>query len=127
MENIVEKLIYMALTLSTFDPNYTYGSSSQAEGGDYGYDDYDYYVNDDDSSWKVRRSAVKILVTLIKARITLSKSQMSEIIHCLTKRLDEHSENVQVEIILCLGLYLKNFVVDNDSDEEGNFSDLNLF
>jgi len=44
---------------------------------------------------------------------------MSEIIHSLTKRLDEHSENVKVEIIACLGLYLKNFIVESSDDSEG--------
>ena len=115
-----QKLIQISLNLMTFDPNYTYGTDNQGgDGGEYGYDDYDYYVNDDDSSWKVRRSAVKILVTFIKARINLSKPVMSEIIHSLTKRLDEHSENVKVEIIACLGLYLKNFIVESSDDSEG--------
>lgn len=115
-ESEVDKLMEVSLSLVAFDPNYDYNNQNQGEGYG-GYDDYDYYVNDDDSSWKVRRSAVKVLVTFIKARLNLSKTTMSEIIHHLTKRLIEHSENVKVEIIICLGLYLKNFVVEEQSSE----------
>ncbi len=118
MASEVEKLIRISISLLSYDPNYAYGENAYDAGDEYGYE-YDYYANDDDSSWKVRRSAVKILVTFIKARINLTKPDMSEIIHVLTSRLEEHSENVKIEFISCLGLYLKNFIVDVEEESGG--------
>lgn len=64
------------MDLLEYDPNYTYGSDEQMHdeeeaedwGSDFADEEQEAMNDDDDSSWKVRRSAVKIIEAIIKTR-----------------------------------------------------------
>ena len=65
------KIIQVSLGFMKDDPNYTYEDGDDAmaeEDEDYG-DEEDYGgSDDDDTSWKVRRSALKVLSAIITSR-----------------------------------------------------------
>eukprot|EP00953_Heterococcus_sp_UTEX-ZZ885_P030473 16100-Heterococcus_DN1.PRE.1 len=68
----------VSLRFMRYDPNYNYGDSDEDEGGD-DYDneqdednmyddDFGAGSDDDDTSWKVRRSALRVLRAIISSR-----------------------------------------------------------
>ena len=91
-----------------FDPNYTYDSDSDQEDGkssdsDGDGDDYSDYsdegedTDDDDSSWKVRSSAVRALTAVIDSRnISLSLLWETSAVDHLLSRFKEREEGVRV-------------------------------
>ena len=58
----------------------------------------DEYSDDDDMSWKVRRSAVKCLEALIATRRDLLLSFHSSVVPALLARFKEREENVRADI-----------------------------
>jgi len=70
------------MDLLEYDPNYTYGDDENmadaAEledwGSDFDVEEQEAMNDDDDSSWKVRRSALKIIEAVIKTRPEFTKT-----------------------------------------------------
>lgn len=70
------------MDLLEYDPNYTYGDdenmadAAEAEdwGSDFDVEEQEGMNDDDDSSWKVRRSALKIIEAVIKTRPEFTKT-----------------------------------------------------
>jgi cullin-associated NEDD8-dissociated protein 1 len=70
------------MDLLEYDPNYTYGDdenmADEAEmedwGSDFADEEQEAMNDDDDSSWKVRRSAIKIIEAVIKTRPEFTKT-----------------------------------------------------
>jgi cullin-associated NEDD8-dissociated protein 1 len=64
------------MDLLEYDPNYTYGDDEHMQdeeeaedwGSDFADEEQEAMNDDDDSSWKVRRSAIKIIEAIIKTR-----------------------------------------------------------
>lgn len=102
-----------------FDPNYTYDSDSDQEDGkssdsDGDGDDYSDYsdegedTDDDDSSWKVRSSAVRALTAVIDSRnISLSLLWETSAVDHLLSRFKEREEGVRVDVINALSKLIK--------------------
>jgi cullin-associated NEDD8-dissociated protein 1 len=73
----VEKILELSISLMSYDPNYSYDESGDtkmqeddAEGG-WGSefeDDHAANDDDDDTSWKVRRAAIKVMEAIIYSR-----------------------------------------------------------
>ncbi len=114
-----EKIVTLALELMEYDPNYTY-SEGVEETYDYNADWGDDYaggmVLGDDSSWKVRRGAVKVILSFAKSRMELNRLQIDNIITTLVKGLREHEENVKIDICLCLNTFLRNLIVEDKEE-----------
>lgn len=70
------------MDLLEYDPNYTYGDDEKmaddAEledwGSDFAIEEQEAMNDDDDSSWKVRRSALKIIEAVVKTRPEFTKT-----------------------------------------------------
>ena len=70
------------MDLLEYDPNYTYGDdenmadAAEVEdwGSDFDVEEQEAMNDDDDSSWKVRRSALKIIEAVIKTRPEFTKT-----------------------------------------------------
>ena len=113
-------LVENLLNLVKYDPNYTYSNEEQgndvAEYQDYYDDYYDYNVcNNDDSSWKVRRGSVKVIFSIVKSRMEIDKGMTSRILEELTICLQEHDENTKIEIINCISVYLRSFIIVDEN------------
>lgn len=126
MSSYNEQIIGLALELLEFDPNYTYSlEGADEEMQDYNADWGDDYsggmILGDDSSWKVRRGAVKVILSLAKSRMNLSKLQIDYITTNLVKGLREHDENVKLDICLCLNTFLRNLIVEEKEENSSNF------
>lgn len=117
-----ETIVGLAIELSEYDPNYTYSSEGADEemydyNADWGDDYAGGMVLGDDSSWKVRRGAIKVILSFAKSRMELNRDQIDNIITTLVKGLREHDENVKLDICLCLNTFLRNLIVEEKEDK----------
>lgn len=127
----MEKVVKTVLDLMEFDPNYVYdenegeANADNGYGGEYdgweGYEGHDAFVYGDDSSWKVRRAAVRVIQSFIKSRIELPKQLTEVIIQSLVFNLREHEENTKLDIIYCLSNFIRNLTIEEHDNEGEDF------
>lgn len=67
----------------------------------------DEYSDDDDMSWKVRRSAVKCLEALVGTRRDLLLSFYSSVCPALLARFKEREENVRADVFAAFSAVLR--------------------
>uniref|UniRef100_A0A667XT08 TATA-binding protein interacting (TIP20) domain-containing protein n=1 Tax=Myripristis murdjan TaxID=586833 RepID=A0A667XT08_9TELE len=100
----VATVIQLCQKFMTFDPNYNYDDEEEEEEDSMDIEDGldqesdDEYSDDDDMSWKVRRSSIKCLEALIATRRDLLLSFYSSICPALLSRFKEREENVRADI-----------------------------
>ncbi|KAK8377953.1 hypothetical protein O3P69_018690 [Scylla paramamosain] len=96
-------IVEMCLKYITHDPNYNYDDYDDDEGqmdmdeDDDGEED-DEYSDDDDMSWKVRRSSAKCLEAVISTRHEMLIEFYKTVSPQLINRFKEREENVKVDI-----------------------------
>lgn len=94
----------LCLKYMTYDPNYNYDEDESANSQADGYDEdeeeeeNDEYSDDDDMSWKVRRSAAKCLEAIISTRHELLPEFYKVLSPALIARFKEREENVKSDI-----------------------------
>ncbi|XP_070701638.1 cullin-associated NEDD8-dissociated protein 2 [Pempheris klunzingeri] len=99
----VAMVTQLCLKFMTFDPNYNYDEEEDEEDSmetEDGLDEEsdDEYSDDDDLSWKVRRSSVRCLEALISTRRDLLVSFYASIGPALLARFKEREENVRADV-----------------------------
>ncbi|XP_035780587.1 cullin-associated NEDD8-dissociated protein 1-like [Anopheles albimanus] len=99
----IPTIVELCLKYITYDPNYNY----EADDGDGGISmdmeddeeiDSEEYSDDDDMSWKVRRSAAKCLESVISTRHELLEEFYKTLSPALIARFKEREENVKSDI-----------------------------
>lgn len=105
----LDKILEISFELMAYDPNYTYDDNADAQmqdddedAGGWGSDFEDDNVaneDDDDTSWKVRRSAIKTIEAVISSRPELLKTLYSKYAHPLVSRFKERDDNVKCNIL----------------------------
>ncbi|XP_046881587.1 cullin-associated NEDD8-dissociated protein 2 isoform X1 [Hypomesus transpacificus] len=99
----VAKVMQLCLRYLSYDPNYNYDAEedledSMEQDGEEDPESDDEYSDDDDMSWKVRRSSVKCLEVLISTRRDLLLDLYTTVCPALLARFREREENVRVDI-----------------------------
>ncbi|CAH1121972.1 unnamed protein product [Ceutorhynchus assimilis] len=100
----IGKITELSLNYMTYDPNYNYDNDDDESDIDHEHDDDDddeennEYSDDDDMSWKVRRSAAKCLEAVIKTRHELLAEFYKVLSPALIARFKEREENVKSDI-----------------------------
>lgn len=109
----------LCLKYVTYDPNYNYeaddgdtGLSMETEEDEDG--DSEEYSDDDDMSWKVRRSAAKCLESIISTRPELLEEFYKTLSPALITRFKEREENVKSDIFHAYIALLKATRPDDD-------------
>lgn len=95
------------MDLLEYDPNYTYGDDEHMEdegemedwGSDFADEEQDAMNDDDDSSWKVRRSAIKIIEAIIKTRPECIKTIVQNYQLRLVGRFKERIDDVKIDLL----------------------------
>jgi cullin-associated NEDD8-dissociated protein 1 len=109
----IPAIVDLCLRYITYDPNYNY----EADDGDVGLSmeteedeevDSEEYSDDDDMSWKVRRSAAKCLESVISTRPELIEEFYRTLSPALISRFKEREENVKSDIFHAYIALLKN-------------------
>jgi hypothetical protein len=111
-------ILQLSLHYMKYDPNYCYDDDGEDnenddnEGGDGdGDDEEDEYdedeyggSDDDDSSWKIRKSTIKVIqaIAISRVEIVQDKDLFIQISSELFSRMKEREESVRIEIVHCL-------------------------
>ncbi|XP_044039312.1 cullin-associated NEDD8-dissociated protein 2 [Siniperca chuatsi] len=109
----VATVTQLCLKFMTFDPNYNYDDEEEEEEDSMDIEDgldeetEDEYSDDDDMSWKVRRSSIKCLEALINNRRDLLLSFYSSICPALLARFKEREENVRADVFAAFSTLLR--------------------
>ncbi len=110
IEESIPKIIENSLELLKYDPGNTNEVENvEIEGYD-NYEDLDFDPNLDDTAWKVRRAASRILEIIILSGFKLLPETKERIITSLIECFKEQEENTKIEIIKCLNNYLDSLV-----------------
>lgn len=104
----MKDIIDAAAELITYDPNYAAADEDMDEDGADADEDAEdeeeeedfeeVYDDDDDTSWKVRRGAVKVLQMPIQTRLELLSTFYKTIAPVLISRFGEREETVRLEV-----------------------------
>ncbi|KAL3278590.1 hypothetical protein HHI36_016135 [Cryptolaemus montrouzieri] len=100
----IPSIVSLCLNYITYDPNYNYDEDENGIDGMEGCEDEDdgeendEYSDDDDMSWKVRRSAAKCLESIIFTRHELLPEFYNTLSPALISRFKEREENVKSDI-----------------------------
>ncbi|KAJ1110677.1 hypothetical protein NDU88_008025 [Pleurodeles waltl] len=105
----------LCLRYLAYDPNYNYDSEDDEEeeametdeGDDEDQDSDDEYSDDDDMSWKVRRSAVRCLEALLSTRRDMLQEFYQNVSPVLISRFKEREENVKADVFCAYIALLK--------------------
>lgn len=101
------------IDLISYDPNYVY--SQQPDESDEEWDDSEdesfEQGEDDDSSWKVRRAAVRVIDAIIKSRPEMLTPFYVTLVDALCKRFMEREENVKLDIFSTFSSLLRSIIV----------------
>uniref|UniRef100_A0A6Q2YTV2 TATA-binding protein interacting (TIP20) domain-containing protein n=1 Tax=Esox lucius TaxID=8010 RepID=A0A6Q2YTV2_ESOLU len=108
----VPMVIKLCLKYMTYDPNYNYDVDEDQEVDDLPWSCFttesdDEYSDDDDMSWKVRRSSVKCLEAVISTRRDLLVELYGSVAPVLLARFKEREENVKADIFVAFVALLK--------------------
>ena len=127
-----------ALSFMKYDPNYSYDDedlhemknennedSDNDNNGDDNEDDEEeqeeddddcgFGSEDDDSCWKVRKAAVRVLSAVILARPELSVSLLTNCSNELISRFKEREESVRLDILICFSSLLQGATTSGSS------------
>lgn len=112
------QIVNLCLNYITYDPNYNYEADDAAIGNymDTEDDEIDSeeYSDDDDMSWKVRRSAAKCLEAVISTRSELVEEFYKTLSPALIARFKEREENVKSDIFHAYIALLRNTRPNDD-------------
>ena len=110
LKDEIPSIINYSTDLLTYDPgNTNNGENIEIEGYE-GYDDVEFDANLEDTAWKVRRAASRILRMILSSGFNLTPETKEKIIGGLIQNFGEQEENAKLEINLCLKLYLDSLV-----------------
>ena len=125
LSNIKEKIpniIDNAIELLKYDPCNTNTAENNMDIEGYeNYEDVDVEANVDDTAWKVRRAAARILEIILSSGFNLTKDPKEKIISALIESFKEQEENTKLQIINCLNKYLDSLVVKTVNDGKLTF------
>lgn len=105
----IESILQLSLKFLKYDPNYCYDEEGEGD-EDVMEDDveeedaeeYEDVDDDDDTSWKVRKAAVKVIGAIVSVRQeVLNDSLFSVIAKELVSRFKEREESVRIEVFNC--------------------------
>lgn len=103
----LEELCNLILFLIAYDPNFYATGEDQDVGMDDGFDEFDDDglgdSDDDDSSWKVRRAALKVLAAMVKGLPDKLRDTYSKFAVPLIGRFQEREESVRLDVFATFG------------------------
>jgi len=119
VEPYIESVLSLAKVAVLFDPNYDYSASGDVDmdddNGGWGDDDLDAGAmgeDDDDSSWKVRRAAVKLIDSIVISRPDMLRKVYQTYASLLAERFKERDENVKCNILETFRTLLKSSILN---------------
>ena len=117
LKSFIPKIIDDATELLAYDPgNTNNGENVEIEG----YEGYEAEIDAtlDDTAWKVRRAASRILRKILESGYSFEREVKEKIMMALIQCFGEQEENAKLEINLCLKKYLDSLVHTQQTQEK---------
>ena len=114
MKDSIPTIIDNSCDLLKYDPGNTNNVENVEIEGYEGYEDMDFDANLDDTAWKVRRAAARILQIILSSGFNLEIEIKEKIISILIETFKEQEENTKLEIIKCLNKYLDSLIIASE-------------
>jgi cullin-associated NEDD8-dissociated protein 1 len=121
IEPYIQGILGLAQVAVVFDPNYDYSAFDDApmEEEEDGWSDDGMDVggageDDDDSSWKVRRAAVKLIDSIIVSRPDMLREVYQKYAKLLASRFKERDDNVKINIFDTFQTLLKSSILNEN-------------
>ncbi|KAJ1771553.1 Cullin-associated NEDD8-dissociated protein 2 [Coemansia sp. RSA 1813] len=136
LANLRLKDIYdAAIEAAQFDPSYNYDDDEDGEdevdemdtGSEDGLDDEfdeDIYEDNEDVSWDIRLSGVKLLSTIAESELYAPETMVQDIGSLLVKRFKEHEDVVRAEILFTYAKLLATLSRRISSSQESSGMDV---
>jgi cullin-associated NEDD8-dissociated protein 1 len=121
MDKYMVEMFKTACELLRYDPGYDYeagadGSEEEGWGSDYEEAEEDKYDEDDSSSWKVRRAAIRVIHSIVKTRLDFQGEVFSKYGALLIGQFKERTDDVKIEILNTVQSLLESTVQDTHAD-----------
>jgi cullin-associated NEDD8-dissociated protein 1 len=114
----LEELCNLILYLIAYDPNF-YNTGDEDAAMDDGFDEFDddglVDSDDDDSSWKVRRAALKVLAAMLKGLPDKLRDLYSKFAQPLIARFQEREESVKLDVFTTFAEMAQAAVIKSQS------------
>lgn len=117
----IKQILELSKSLIAYDPNYTYNNDGDQhmavedeDGGGWGSEFEDNeggHDDDDDTSWKVRRAAIKTIEAIIISRPELLREIYMSYSSQIVERFKERDDNVKCNILETFQAMLKSTVI----------------
>ena len=111
----IPNIIDNSCELLKYDPGNTNNVENVEIEGYEGYEDMDFDANLDDTAWKVRRAAARILGIILSSGFNLEIEIKEKIISSLIESFKEQEENSKLEITKCLNKYLDSLIIASEN------------
>jgi hypothetical protein len=129
IDEYIGQIFNVGSHLMVFDPNYTYeedkgGAEEEGWGDDAGWgsdfeDQQMANEDDDDTSWKVRRAAIKLIDALVSSRPDKLRAVYQQYAGLLIQRFKERDDNVKCNILETYRTFLKCAIHKENLEEDG--------
>jgi cullin-associated NEDD8-dissociated protein 1 len=120
IQDHLDGLLNSSLRLLRYDPNYLTSDEShdeamqECESGESDADSEIEYSDDEDTSWKVRRSAARFLATMVCTNLNILESAIQRAIPLILICFKEREESVRNEILRTFSVLLHRVTVVSD-------------
>lgn len=125
----LDDIISITLELMGYDPNYN-PEAAMSDTEDINMEGWGEMEQDermeDDSSWKARRAAVKLLSTLVKYRYEKVKPIYEKIVNKILERLNERDEQIKCALMGTFTNLVKGVIIGSQPSEDAIESALQL-
>jgi cullin-associated NEDD8-dissociated protein 1 len=125
----IKDILKMSQDFMKYDPNFAYDDEEEMED-----DDDDGWVNegaeseddDEDSSWKIRRGAIKVILAILHSRPEMLRFIYSTLSVEIVNRFRERDANIQVIVLDAFGALLRSSFLTNISAEKDEGASLGV-
>lgn len=115
----------------TYDPNYDYENVAQDMEVDDGWDNDEWgdetgIQNDDDSSWKVRRASIKVILAIIHSRPEMLRELYQTLSREIVARFKERDDKIQAIVLNTFAALVRSSFLTNTAGQEVELTDIRL-
>ncbi len=111
----LDEILETTIGLMSYDPNYNpdvmMSGAAEEDMAAWGAEPEELHATEDDSSWKVRKAAAKLLATIVRYRNDKVKPMYEKVISVLVSRLNEKEESIMCEILNIFTDMIKGIVI----------------
>lgn len=116
LQQLPQLICYDPNCVVNFDADNAMDVENEEEKGDFWDEEDDF--DSEDSSWRVRRGAIRLTETFIRLRPELLKDLTEHVIEKVVKCFKDKDTNIKLDVFSCLNAYLESVTVSDKKADE---------